>query len=72
MSKFKSMKILITPKQPLDKVVLELERIGYFPFQPFSDVNLVITQKDGLYCGCDGIYKDLGYVPTTLAELKEM
>ena len=72
MSKFKSMKIRITPKQPLDKVVLELERIGYFPFRPFDDVNFVITQKDGLYCGCDGIYKDLGHVLTTLTELKDM
>ena len=72
MSKFKNMKIAITHEQPLDEVVVELERIGYFPFQPFNDVNLVITQKDGLYCGCDGIYKDLGYVLTTLDELKEM
>ena len=72
MSEFKRMKIAITPEQHLDEVVVELERIGYFPFQPFNDVNLVITQKDGLYCGCDGIYKDLSYVLTTLDELKEM
>ena len=72
MIKFKNMKIAITPEQPLDEVVIELERIDYFPFQPFSDVNLVITQKDGLYCGCDGIFIFLGYVPTTLDELKEM
>ena len=72
MGKFKNMKIAITPEQHLDEVVVELERIGYFPFQPFFDVNLVLTQKDELYCGCDGIYKDLGYVTTTLKELKEM
>ncbi|MER1952427.1 MAG: hypothetical protein ABS863_00320 [Aerococcus urinaeequi] len=68
----RNLKIAITPEQPLDEVVRELERIGYFPFQPFFDVSFILTQRDGLYCGCDGIYKDLGYVLTTLDELKEM
>lgn len=69
---YRNLKIDITPEQPLDEVVMELERIGYFPFQPFFDVNFILTQSDGLYCGCDGIYKDLGYILTTLSELKEM
>ena len=29
MIKFKNMKIAITPEQPLDEVVMELERLGY-------------------------------------------
>ena len=69
---FKNMKIKINQDQPLNEVAAELERIGYFPFQPFFDVNFILTQKDGFYCGCDGIYKDLGYSLTTLAELKGM
>ena len=74
MSKFKNMKIAITPEQPLDEVVRELERLGYQINGWLENriIRSVKTNHFGLYSGdffdVDIIQGDL----TTLAELKEM
>ena len=74
MSKFKNMKIAITPEQPLDEVVREFERLGYQINGWLENriIRSVKTNHFGLYSGdffdVDIIQGDL----TTLAELKEM
>ena len=74
MSKFKNMKIAITPEQPLDEVVKELERLGYQINGWLENriIRSVKTNHFGLYSGdffdVDIIQGDL----TTLDELKEM
>ena len=74
MSKFKNMKIAITPEQPLDEVVMELERLGYKINGWLENriIRSVKTNHFGLYSGdffdVDIIQGDL----TTLTELKEM
>ena len=74
MIKFKNMKIAITPEQPLDEVVRELERLGYQINGWLENriIRSVKTNHFGLYSGdffdVDIIQGDL----TTLAELKEM
>ena len=74
MIKFKNMKIAITPEQPLDEVVMELERLGYQINGWLENriIRSVKTNHFGLYSGdffdVDIIQGDL----TTLAELKEM
>ena len=74
MSKFKNMKIAITHEQPLDEVVLELERLGY-QINGWLENRIIISVKTnhfGLYSGdffdVDIIQGDL----IALAELKEM
>ena len=74
MSEFKNMKINITNEQPLDEVVIELERLGYQINGWLENriIRSVKTNHFGLYSGdffdVDIIQGDL----TTLAELKEM
>ena len=74
MSKFKNMKIAITPEQPLDEVVKELERLGYQINGWLENriIRSVKTNHFGLYSGdffdVDIIQGDL----IALAELKEM
>ena len=74
MSKFKNMKIAITPEQPLDEVVREFERLGYQINGWLENriIRSVKTNHFGLYSGdffdVDIIQGDL----TTLTELKEM
>ena len=74
MSKFKNMKIAITPEQPLDQVVRELERLGYQINGWLENriIRSVKTNHFGLYSGdffdVDIIQGDL----IALAELKEM
>ena len=74
MIKFKNMKIAITPEQPLDEVVKELERLGYQINGWLENriIRSVKTNHFGLYSGdffdVDIIQGDL----TTLDELKEM
>lgn len=70
---FKNMKIAITPEQPLDEVVMELERRGYVCFVECKDAKYVIAHDDGFY---QMVMFPLAVVRdwplTTLAELKEM
>ena len=74
MIKFKNMKIAITPEQPLDEVVMELERLGYQINGWLENriIRSVKTNHFGLYSGdffdVDIIQGDL----ISLAELKEM
>ena len=74
MSKFKNMKIAITPEQPLDEVVREFERLGYQINGWLENriIRSVKTNHFGLYSGdffdVDIIQGDL----ISLAELKEM
>ena len=74
MSKFKNMKIAITPEQPLDEVARESERLGYQINGWLENriIRSVKTNHFGLYSGdffdVDIIQGDL----ITLAELKEM
>ena len=74
MNKFKNMKIAITPEQPLDEVVMELERLGYQINGWLENriIRSVKTNHFGLYSGdffdVDIIQGDL----ISLAELKEM
>lgn len=65
------MKIAITHEQPLDEVVMELERLGYKKQYESDDINYVNTFSDGDFglvtfdvSDCDEL--------TTLTQLKEM
>ena len=53
MSKFKNMKIAITPEQQLDEVVVELERLGYQINGWLENriIRSVKTNHFGLYSG---------------------
>lgn len=68
----RNLKIAITPKQPLDEVVVELERLGYETDEGFVGGvdNFVHTYRDGTYdfFMSSQLWGEL----TTLAELKEM
>lgn len=68
----RNLKIAITPEQPLDDVVRELERLGYEIDGDFVDGvdNFVHTYRDGTYdfFMSSQLWGEL----TTLAELKEM
>lgn len=69
MSKFKSMKIEINESQPLDEVVMELERLGY--------KKDLVKGKSWILCHEFGLYSchnhDYGFPnETTLTELKVM
>jgi len=66
----KNMKIAITPEQPLDEIVVELERIGYKQIGIFKNQKWVyVTESGSLWFANIPIYS--GEL-TTLAELKEM
>lgn len=65
------MKIAITPEQPLDDVVRELERLGYVKDTTLNDCACyAYTFDDGYYFIYMGNHDKRKL--TTLAELKEM
>ncbi len=65
----KNLKIAITPEQPLDEVVREVERLGYKP----SQIIFYATHINTTDCGTYLLTKHPWDFPlTTLAELKEM
>lgn len=75
----RNMKILITPEQPLDEVVKELERLGYkkwrwggFIIDAFCNCSIRTFDNGGFtYMKSKQIY-DYGYELTTLTELRSM
>lgn len=73
---FKNMKIEINDQQPLNEVVMELERLGYrkFAWSGFKKATLILTYEN---LGSFSDYEKLclstpEYEPTTLQQLKEM
>ena len=76
MIKFKSMKISITPEQPLDEVVSELERLGFSKamFTPNKNTKFIVTNESNKLTDIGGF--DQGFYTNkrliTLDELKEM
>lgn len=68
---FKNLKIPV--ENNLDEIVMELERLGYKPYQPSPHDECVYAWDDGFFC-VDKNMETLGviYRNTTLAELKEM
>lgn len=73
MSKFKNMKIAITPEQPLDELVRESEMLNYKDFYNLNSINAVEIETfvDGTY----DVYRSRvgsNIRLTTLKELKEM
>lgn len=71
MTNFKNMKIEINEEQPLDDVVIELERLGYIADTWSSDCNFIYSNEDGSYDCFYGNHPEF-HEETTLAELKEM
>lgn len=67
---FKNMKIAITPEQPLDEVVRELERLGYKPAYKTQCAYISVIADAGGYFSILNI-KFKGF-NTTLTQLKEM
>ena len=78
MSKFKNMKIAITPDQPLGELLCELERLGYKPLNKFAikpNYHLwLVADCDGFILGWRNalILGDGYYKTTSLSELEEM
>lgn len=75
---FKNMKIEITKDQPIDKLLYELERLGYKPLNKFAikpNYHLwLVTDCDGFILGWRNalILGDSYYKTTTIAEIKEI
>ena len=73
---FKNMKIEINQEQPLDEVVMELERIGFKKagWIGYRNVSFITTSKLGFYTDhAISFWSVFGDSPlTTLSELKEM
>lgn len=73
---FKNMKIEITKDQPIDKLLYELERLGYKPLNKFSiepSYHLwLVADCDGVILGWRNalILSDSYYKTTTLSDLK--
>lgn len=72
---FKNMKIAITPDQPLDYVVGELEKRGYKKsmFTPNKNTHFIVVYESGSFTDWgkfDGGAYD--WKLTTIAQLKEM
>lgn len=78
MSEFKNMKIAITPEQSLDKLLCELERLGYKTLNKFAikpNYHLwLVADCDGFILGWRDalILGDSYYKTVVLTELKEM
>ncbi len=76
MTKFLNMKIAITPEQPLDEVVRELNRLGYKKdgWIGYRNTSFITTCKLGFYTDhAISFWSVFGDSPlTTLTELKEM
>lgn len=69
----RNMKIEINEQQPLDEIVVELEKRGYKFFAKCSDARYAIAHQEGLYQTIMFPIALLADWPTTtLAELKEM
>ena len=72
----KNMKIEINKEQPLNEVVMELERIGFKKagWIGYRNVSFITTSKLGFYTDhAISFWSVFGDSPlTTLAELKEM
>jgi hypothetical protein len=67
----RNLKIAITPEQPLDDVVRELDRIGYKRIAWWGYKSLfIVTNGEKRYTDID--YDSPNFALTTLAELKEM
>lgn len=76
---FKNMKIKVTKDQPLDEIVVELERLGIDRCNYSFDGKVRVIYVSGIANEAYGAYKssrDMDYLfgadLTTLAELKEM
>lgn len=68
----KNLKIAITPEQPLDEVVRELESKGYVcDGYHLNDCNWVYSVDDGTFA-MYGIEFNGDYEETTLTELRSM
>lgn len=68
---FKNLKIAITPEQPLDEVVMELERLGFKRVAWWGYKSLfIVTTVEKIYTDID--YDSPNFALTTLTELKEM
>ena len=70
----RNLKITITPEQPLDEVVAELERLGAEKCGFIKDGGFILSNGE-LYTWCSGKSVDILYndhESTTLTELKEM
>lgn len=69
MTKFLNMKIAITPEQPLDEVVMELERLGCVAGHEIvcDGTHDIVIVEDGMFFTIQVVYSLI-----TLAELKEM
>lgn len=76
MKHFKNLKIAITPEQPLDEVVRELERLGFEDCTTFNSKNvqyLIAFEDHKTFTDYFFLVNvDIDLVNTTLAELKEM
>lgn len=77
MTNFRNLKIAINDQQPLDEVVMELERLGYVEqYRKPVEKNhkWILVENRGCYSGWYDIYVlcEKTYIETTLAELKEM
>ena len=75
MKHFKNLKIAITPEQPLDEVVMELKRIGFYVgFIDDSDNWVSARLETKLIVSFDSELNlpDSHWELTTLAELKGM
>lgn len=70
---FKNMKIEINEQQPLDEVVRELERLGYYYNCGCDDADAKMVTANNNYMQYD-MYSHVTKleINTTLAELKEM
>ena len=73
MSDYKNIKVEINKEQPLDEVVMELDRLGYKDFYKLNSINAVEIETfvDGTY----DVYRSRmgsNIRLTTLKELKEM
>lgn len=74
MNSFINMKIAVTADQPLDEIVKELEKRGYWKncSMRSNEINIIVVfAQGGFWCGYNTMmaFKDN---LTTLAELKEM
>lgn len=67
-----NMKIAVTPKQPLEDIVKELDKRGYqCGISVKDDIRFVVTYDHGIYRKLKVIVAGK-FKKTTLAELKEM
>ncbi|TCM62330.1 hypothetical protein EC844_12558 [Acinetobacter calcoaceticus] len=69
----KNMKIEINAEQPLDEVVMELERLGYGLWDNADSPSFVVTHRNGLYqMAWNDLPRLKDWPLTTLTELRQM